>query len=179
MPSSLPTRGWTAPRSPEPKDKGLLPPLEWGHARLRVPRGIQGMRMGLQGPHASIAGKGLAEQRRNSSTPVQRLSRRLAAVQRWEFSRWEAREKQGPEEGKHPDKQIKTERRDIQTPRPQSLVQQAWEVPGPGRAPGWRRARSRGRRRAPSARFCPGAPRLSPGRAVSKAAGTSSCAKAR
>lgn len=107
VPPSLPTRGWAAPRFPQPKDEGLLPPPGWEPARLRVPRGIQGMRMGiqgmrmgLQGPQTSPPEKGLAEQRGSCSMPAQSLGRPLAAVQRWESSRWEAREKQGPEEGK-------------------------------------------------------------------------------
>lgn len=181
-----PTQSCIAPRSPEAKDKGLLPPLEWEPAGLGAPGGIQGMRMGLQGPHTSASGKGLAEQRRSSSMPVQCLSCPLAAVQRQEFSRWEAREKQRPEEGKHPDKQTKRteETSKLPGPEPESTSlggprprpcsgMKASPVPGPQEgtirpllpAAGGRRLQEN--------------PRLSPSPAVLKAAGTLGWAKAR
>lgn len=117
-----------APRSRGPNDKGLLPPLEWEPAGLGAPGGMQGTRTGLQGPHAPAPGQGPAEQPDACAVPQPSP----AAVQSWELSGWEAREKQRPEEGKHPDKQSKRTG-DFQTPL---AVLRGEGEPGPGAAGG-------------------------------------------
>lgn len=142
-----------------------MPALEGEPARLGVPGGgIQGRQVGLQGP---------AEQRRSSSMPAQCLSclspgccTEVGVQQMGSQGKAEARggktSRQTNEPKRHPN------------PPAQSLVQQAWGVPGPGRAPGGRRARpgaagghhppafARGRGQAAPHGRLPGAPEAQP-----------------
>lgn len=122
-----------------------MPALEGEPARLGVPGGIQERQVGLQG---------LAEQRRSSSMPAQCLSclspgccTEVGVQQMGSQGKAEAR-------GGKTSRQTNEPKRQPNSPA-QSLVQQAWGGPRPRPCPGREASPARGRRRAPSARFCP------------------------
>lgn len=167
---SLPTQDQIIPRFPEPKNKALLPPLEWELARLGILGAIQ--RLGLQGPHSSSPGRRLAPQHRSTLMPAQHPP---GLRDREGSSATGSQEKAKTRGGKA---SLQTKRTEVTSQfaglepggSSAAAAPRAGGEPGPGAAGG---------HHPPAFPGCLELPRISPGPAVPKAAGTPSCSKAR